>query len=120
MATSFTNLAHVVLKLADNAPDPVLATAPVRMQADTDTAPVVFETETDVCLLPGELKSLVGVDAAKDAFYLPPPGLSDLKPLDPLPTQWRLKSFAAAGANCPGVIPSLCSLPFSLIVLLTR
>jgi hypothetical protein len=89
----------VVLKLADNTPDPVLATAPVRMQADTDTAPVVFETEADVCLLPGELKSVVGVDATKDAFYLPPPGLSDLKPLDPLPTQWQLKSFAAAGAT---------------------
>ena len=89
----------VVLKLADNAPDPVLAAAPVRMQADTDTVPVVFETEADVCLLPGELKSVVGVDADRDAFYLPPPGLSDLKPLDPLPMQWQLKSFAAAGAT---------------------
>src|SRR5882762_9092014 len=89
----------VVLKLADNAPDPVLATAPVRMQADTDTAPVVFETEADVCLLPGQLRSIVGVDALNDAYYLPPPGLSDLKPTEPLPTQWQLKSFAAAGAT---------------------
>lgn len=89
----------VVLKLADTAPDPVLAVAPVRMQADTEGAPVVFETETDVCLLPGQLQAIVACDGASDAFYLPPPGLSDLKPLEPLPTQWQLKSFAAAGAK---------------------
>jgi hypothetical protein len=89
----------VVLKLADNAPDPVLALAPVRMQADTEGTPVVFETETDVCLLPGQLQTVVACDGATDAFYLPPPGLNDLNPLEPLPTQWRLKSFAASGAK---------------------
>lgn len=89
----------VVLKLADTAPDPVFAAAPVRMQADTDDAPVFFETENDLCLLPGQLPGIVACDGASDEIYLPPPGLSDLTPLEPLPTEWRLKSFAASGAK---------------------
>lgn len=89
----------VVFKLADTAQEAVLASAPVRMQADADGTPVVFETEMDVRIVPGRLDVVVGVDADQDAFYLPPPGLSDLNPPEPLPTQWRLKSFAAAGAT---------------------
>ena len=89
----------VVFKLADAARQAVLASAPVRLQADAAGTPVVFETEKDVRVVPGRLDVVVGVDADQDAFYLPPPGLSDLKPLEPLPTQWQLKTFAAAGAN---------------------
>ena len=89
----------VVFKLVDAARQAVLATAPVRLQADAAGAPVVFETEKDVRVVPGRLDVVVGVDAAQDAFYLPPPGLSDLKPLEQLPVQWRLKTFAAAGAT---------------------
>jgi hypothetical protein len=89
----------VVLKLADSALDPVLAIAPVRLQADTEGAPVFFETVSDVFLLPGQRQAVVACDGTSDAFYLPPPGLNDLKPLEPLPTQWRLKSFAAAEAT---------------------
>src|SRR6266851_5398517 len=89
----------VVFKLADGAKQAVLASAPVRMQADAGGTPVIFETEKDVRVVPGRLDVVVGVDADQDAFYLPPPGLSDLKPLEQLPTQWQLKSFAAAGAN---------------------
>ena len=89
----------VVFKLAGAARDAVFAPAPVRMQADAAGTNVVFETETDVRLVPGSLQVVVGVDADADAFYLPPPGLNDLKPLEPLPVQWQLKSFAAAGAT---------------------
>ncbi len=89
----------VVFKLVDAARQSVLAAAPVRLQADAAGAPVVFETEKDVRVVPGRLDVVVGVDAAQDAFYLPPPGLSDLKPFEQLPTQWQLKSFAAAGAT---------------------
>src|SRR4029450_3307432 len=89
----------VVFKLADAARQAVLASAPVRLQADAAGTPVVFETDKDVRVVPGRLAVVVGVDADQDAFYLPPPGLSDLKPLEPLPTQWQLKTFAAAGAN---------------------
>jgi hypothetical protein len=90
----------VVFKLADAAQEPVFASPPVRMQVEADGASVVFEaeTETDLRLVPGRLDVVVGVDADKDAIYFPPPGLSDLKPFEQLPTQWQLKSFASAGA----------------------
>lgn len=95
----------VVFKLAAAARDPVPAIAPVRMQADVGGDSVVFETETEVRLLPGKLDVVVGVDGQADAVYLPPPGLSDLEPLPPLPSQWQLKSFAAAGATTLQVDP---------------
>jgi len=90
----------VVFKLADTAQEAVFASPPVRMQVDAGGATVMFETETEtgLRLVPGRIDMVVGVDADKDAIYLPPPGLSDLKPLEPLPAQWKLKSFAAAGA----------------------
>src|SRR5262245_51575275 len=89
----------VVLKLADTATGGVLAEQPVRLQADAGGAVVTFETETDVRVVPGGVDVIVGVDADADAYYLPWPGLTDLKPLEPLPTQWLAKSFAAVGAT---------------------
>jgi len=89
----------VVLKLADAAQEPLLASAPVQLQAEADGSPVVFETEKDLRVVPGRLDVVVGVDADKDEFYLTPPGLSDLTPIEALPTQWLLKSFASAGAT---------------------
>ena len=89
----------VVFALAETAQENVLASAPVRLQADAGGAPVVFETETDVRVIPGRIDLVVGADADRDAFYLPAPGLSDLQPFEPLPTAWQLKSFAAAGSG---------------------
>ena len=89
----------VVFKLADAAQEPVLASAPVQLQAEADGSPVVFETEKDLRVVPGRLDVVVGVDAEEDEFYLPPPGLSDLTPLEALPTQWVLKSYVSAGAT---------------------
>ncbi len=97
----------VVFKLTDTARDAVRAEAPVRLQADAAGAAVVFETEKDVRVVPGQLDLVVGVDADQDAFYLPPPGLNDLKPLESLPTEWRVKSFAAAGATKLQLDPEL-------------
>jgi hypothetical protein len=97
----------VVFKLADTARDAVLASAPVRLQVDAGGTPVVFETETDVRLVPGRLELVVGADADADAFYLPAPGLTSLEPLEPLPTQWQLKSFAAADARKLQLDPEL-------------
>jgi hypothetical protein len=105
----------VVFKLADTAREGVLASAPVRMQADAAGTPVVFETEKDVRIVPGQLDVVVGIDADNDAFYLPPPGLSDLKPLEPLPTQWQLKSFAAAGVTSFQLDPEAGLLPGTII-----
>lgn len=97
----------VVFKLADNARDAVLASAPVRLQVDVESTSVVLETETDVQLVPGRLELVVGADADVDAFYLPPPGLSSLGPLEPVPTRWRAKSFASAGGNQLQLDPEL-------------
>src|SRR5262245_44044296 len=64
----------VVLKLADTAREPVPAPPAARMQVDARGTSVMFETETEVRLVPGRLDLVVAVDLAKDAFYLPPPG----------------------------------------------
>src|SRR5688500_11970803 len=45
----------VIFKLVDSAREPVLASAPVRMQADAGGTPVVFETENNVRVIPGLL-----------------------------------------------------------------
>jgi hypothetical protein len=89
----------VVFKLADSARDAKPAAALTRLQVEAGGASVTLETETDVLVLPRQLQVLVGVDGDADAFFLPPPGLSSLAPLEPLPTQWLLKSFASAGAT---------------------
>lgn len=90
----------VVFKLADTAQNAVTADPPVRMQVEAGGASLIFETEseTGLRLVPGRIDTVVGVNAGKDAIYLPPPGLSDLKPLEALPVEWKLKSFASAGA----------------------
>lgn len=91
----------VVFKLADASREAVEASPPVRMQADADGTTVVFEAdaETGLRLIPGKLDTIVAVDADNDAYYLPPPGLSDLQPADQLPTEWKMKTFAARGAS---------------------
>ncbi|BAB52830.1 mlr6562 [Mesorhizobium japonicum MAFF 303099] len=38
---------------------------------------------------------MVGVDPVNDEFFLPPPGLTSLEPLEPSPTRWLIKNFAA-------------------------
>ena len=89
----------VVFKLTDKAREAKPAAALTRLQVSAAGATVMLETETDVLVLPRQLKVLVGVDAGADAFFLPPPGLTSLAPLEPLPTQWQLKSFASDGAT---------------------
>ena len=105
----------VVFKLADTASEAVLASAPVRMQADAAGTPVVFETVKDVRVLPGRLEIVVAVDADHDAFYLPPPGLADLQPLEPLPTRWQLKGVAAAGATKVQLDPEAGLVPGTIL-----
>ena len=66
----------VVFKLADTAREAVLASgAGAHAGRRRRHESVVFETETDVRIVPGRLEVVVGVDADDDAFYLPPPGL---------------------------------------------
>lgn len=89
----------VVFTMANTASEAVFAQAPIQMQADANGTSIVFETERDIRIVPGRLTVIVGADPGADAFYLPPPGLSDLEPLAPLPTRWQLKSFAAEGSK---------------------
>ena len=104
----------VVFKLADRA-QAVSAPAAVQLQVDALGTPVVFETESEVRLVPSRLQVVVGADSGEDAYYLPPPGLSSLAPLDPLPTQWRLRSFAAPGSTTLQLDPPLGLAPGMLI-----
>ncbi len=89
----------VVFKMVEKAQEAVLARAPVQMQASAQGAAVVFETENDVRVLPGRLEIVVATDAENDAIFFQMPELTSIEPLEPLPTQWRLKSFAAAGSD---------------------
>ena len=75
----------------------------------------MFETETDVQLVPGRLELVVAVDPAKDAFYLPPPGLSSLEPIEPLPTRWQTRSFAATGSTKLQLDPELGLTPETIL-----
>lgn len=104
----------VVFKLTDGAAA-VVAPPPVKLQADALGTPVVFETDAEVCLVPGKLEMVVGTDTGKDAYYLPPPGLSSLDPLEPLPTAWNIKSFAAAASATLQLDPALGLAPGMLV-----
>ena len=97
----------VVFKMADTARDPVFAAHPVKMQVDAGDDTVTFETETDLQVIPGQLALVVAADPASDFYYLPPPGITDLDPLAPLPTAWTLKNFAAAKSTTLQLDPGL-------------
>ena len=97
----------VVLKMADTALEPVLARHPIRMQVDVEDFTVTFETETDLQVIPGQLAAVVGVDPGKDAYFVPPPGLTSLAPFEPLPTAWKLKNFVAPGSKTLQLDPGI-------------
>jgi hypothetical protein len=106
----------VVLKMTDSAREPVLAQQPVKLQVDVpDAETVTFETESDLQVIPGQLAAIVAADPAKDAYYLPPPGLSSLAPADQLPTAWKLKNFAAPKSKTLQLDPGLGLAPDMLI-----
>lgn len=97
----------VVFRLAETAREPVTAPRAAKMQVDALETTVNFETESELRVVPGTLAAIAAVDPANDAYYLPPPGLSSLEPLDPMPREWRLKSFAAANSKMIQLDPGL-------------
>lgn len=105
----------VVFRLTERARTPKPATAATRLQVEAAGVSVILETEMALLILPGGLRAAVATDSATDAFYLAPPGLSDMGPLEPLPTQWQLKSFAAAGATKVQLDPQLGLVPDMLV-----
>jgi hypothetical protein len=70
----------------------------VQLQINTGDTPTKFETERALRILPGALTSIVAVDPASDAFYLPPPGVFTLDAPKPLPSVWHLVSDAPVGS----------------------
>lgn len=87
--------------------DPVDAAERVRLQANAGATPVIFETIDALRILPGTLATLVAVDPAADAFYLPTPGVFNLGAPAPVPTSWQLKSDAPVGATTLQLDPPL-------------
>jgi hypothetical protein len=86
---------------------PLIIQSRVRLQASTDDAPVIFETEQDLRILPGNLQTLVAVDSTADQIYLPPPGLLDPTVIAPPAIARKLKSLAAAGSDTIQVTPAV-------------
>jgi hypothetical protein len=103
----------VVFQLVEGTRDSVLAQAPVLLQADTQGATVMFETESTLTISPARIASLVA--SRGDAICLPPPGLSSLAPKEAKPTRWKLKSSAAAGSTILQVTPDLGLEPGQLL-----
>lgn len=87
----------VVFKMANGTTDSVLATAPVRIQANVGDTPITFETQEDVRLVPSPIQKLVGVDPAQDKIYFPPAEVLGLEAPESGPTEWTPKSLAIAG-----------------------
>jgi hypothetical protein len=112
----------VVFKLNDSAQVPVDAIAPIRLQANAAAAPVVFETEKSLTIVPAKLQMIVAADPQGDAYYLPPPDLTSLAAFEQLPTQWTVKTFAPKGATEKKLqlMPGVGLLPDVLIELNAR
>jgi hypothetical protein len=89
----------VVFKMANGTTDPVLAPAPVRIQANSGDTPTGFETQQDVQLVPSPIVQVVGVDPSADAVYFPPTDVLSLEPPEAGPTVWTAKSLAPSGSS---------------------
>jgi hypothetical protein len=96
----------LVFSMVPTATTPVLAEAPIQVQAtppQTQTGaspePVTFETEDDVMIVPGSLAALLAVDPPNDAFYQAPAGFSSLTAPTLGPSRWTVKTDAAIGAT---------------------
>jgi hypothetical protein len=107
----------VVFKLNDSAQARVEGIAPLRLQANAGAVPVVFETEKSLTIIPAKLQMIVAADPDNDAYYLPPPDLTSLAPIEQVPVQWTAKSFAQAGATALQLTPGAGLSPGMLIAL---
>ena len=74
---------------------------PARSQAATAKTEaheaLPFETETNLLAVPSRLKTVVSIDPAADAIYLPPPGFLDAKRTTE--TRWSYKTVSSAPAG---------------------
>ena len=110
----------VVFKLNDSAQAAVEGIAPLRLQASSGAVPVVFETEKSLTIIPAKLQLIVAADPDKDAYYLPPPDLKSLAPIEQEPVQWTAKTFAPAEETKLQLTPGAGLTPGMLIELNNR
>jgi hypothetical protein len=76
---------------------PVLAVAPVQLQADAAGTPVIFETETSLRLTPAKLEAVFAASPTINQFYQAAPGLDGMEAPPPTPDDWRLRVPAPIG-----------------------
>lgn len=105
----------IVFKMGKGITDPVLAPAPIRVQANSGDTPTAFETQQDVQLVSSPILQLVGVDPIADAIYLPPTQVLSLELPEAGPNEWILKSFATLGSKKIQLSPPL-GLPVGTVV----
>ncbi len=114
----------VVFKLSDSvianadANASVLARAPVQLQADAAGTSLVFETDTDLRLVPARVALVAGVDPASDSYYLPAAGYASLEPTPLVPSSWQVVSLAAARSALLQLDPPLGLTPGMIIEVL--
>lgn len=105
----------VVFTLTDSATENVDARSPVQLQADVNGVSLVFETETDLTLVPAKVALVAAVDPAKDAYYLPTVGYASLALRALLPARWSVVSFAGAGSALLQLDPPIGLAPGMII-----
>ncbi|GAB3374124.1 hypothetical protein GCM10027431_26450 [Lysobacter rhizosphaerae] len=93
----------VVFRMSDHA-EPMYAPEQIRIQADADGTPVVFESESGINLVASGLLSVVATDAIRDRFYRAPDGLGAM---GPAPTQrtWQVRTRVRIGSNTAQLDP---------------
>lgn len=86
----------VAFKLTETFVQSLSAPAGSQLLANADE-PVIFETQTNIDLVPGRIETVRGVDAEQDVVTMPPAAM--LSPVLPLqtPSPRRLKALAGAG-----------------------
>ena len=89
----------VAFRLADPAPDGLVAPASTRLMAEGETESVVFETSRAIALVPGSIAALVGIDATDDRIFLPPEGVVGAGLLREPAIERTLPSGAGAGED---------------------
>jgi hypothetical protein len=97
----------VVFKMANGVVDTVLAPKRVRIQANVGDAPIAFETQQEVQLVPAPIRQMVGVDPDADAIYFPPMDVLSLEAPTSGPTEWTVKSLASSKSTKLQLTPPL-------------
>jgi Baseplate J-like protein len=95
----------VSFKLVDSAENSISAPAGTQLMVNADE-PVVFETSRQIDLVPGKIATLRGIDASKDAVFLPAETVLTMKLPRSAVAKRSLRSGAAAGASIIQINPA--------------